>query len=142
MGIRRARILQSLGWLLTASLLFAVLAISSSPVLAKSKPGTPSSVSVTRSDGTLNASWKAPAHAETYHITYSSDGGNSWSLAALNHPNNSITISGVDNSKSYIVGVRARNSGGDSDWRNILRHRAVQPAQASPTSPSHPQPPA
>ena len=59
-----------------------------------------------------------PARAETYHITYTSDGGKSWSLAALNHPINSITITGADNSKSYIVGVRARNSLGDSGWRN------------------------
>ena len=81
-------------------------------------PATPSSVSVTRSDGSLTASWPAVAGATSYHITYSSDGGASWSLAALNHPNASITISDVTNSATYIVGVRARNDQGDSGWRN------------------------
>ena len=81
-------------------------------------PATPSSVSVTRSDGALTASWPAVPHATSYHVTYSSDGKASWSLAALNHPNASITISGVDNGNTYVVGVRARNSSGDSGWRN------------------------
>ena len=81
-------------------------------------PATPSSVSVARADGTLTASWPAVAGATSYHVTYSSDSGSSWSLAALNHTASSITISGVTNSDSYIVGVRARNSSGDSGWRN------------------------
>ena len=81
-------------------------------------PATPSSVSVTRSDGTLTASWPAVAGATAYHVTYSSDGGASWSLAALSHPQNSIDIGGADNSSTYIVGVRARNVGGASGWRN------------------------
>ena len=101
-------------------------------------PDTPTAVTVNRGDGTLNASWKAPARAETYHITYSSDGGKSWSLAALNHPRNSITIKGADNSKSYIVGVRARNSGGDSGWRNSYAIGPYNP----PKAPLPPQPPA
>ena len=81
-------------------------------------PETPSSVTVTRADGSLTASWPAVDGATSYHVTYSGDNGASWTLAALNHPNNSITIGGVDNAKTYIVGVRARNEHGDSDWRN------------------------
>ncbi len=81
-------------------------------------PDTPSSVTVTRADGTLTASWPAVTGATSYHVTYTSDDGASWSLAALNHPDASITIRGVENSKTYIVGVRARNDGGDSGWRN------------------------
>ena len=41
-------------------------------------PDTPSSVSVTRADGSLTASWPAVKHATSYHVTYSSDGGASW----------------------------------------------------------------
>ena len=94
------------------------LTLSASTVSAQSAPGTPSSVTVTRADGTLSASWDAVDGATSYHVTYSSDGGASWSLAALNHTSAGITISGVDNAKTYIVGVRARNSDGDSGWRN------------------------
>ena len=81
-------------------------------------PETPSSVSVTRADGTLNVSWPAVEGATSYHVTYSSDNGASWSLAALDHPHNSIAITGVDNALTWIVGVRARNEHGDSGWRN------------------------
>ena len=81
-------------------------------------PGKVSSVTVTRGDGTLHASWPAVPGATSYHVTYSSDNGASWSLAALHHPGTSITISGVDNALTYLVGVRARNQRGDSGWRN------------------------
>ena len=81
-------------------------------------PGTPSSVSVVRSVGVLEASWPAVSGATSYHVTYRSLSGGTWQLAALNHPSNSITISGVDDSAAYLVGVRARNSAGDSGWRN------------------------
>ncbi len=83
-----------------------------------SPPETPSEVTVTRADGTLAASWPAVTGATSYHVTYSSDDGASWSLAALNHSTSSITISDVENGKTYIVGVRARNDTGDSGWRN------------------------
>ena len=89
------------------------------PVYAQSNaPGTPAAVSVTRGDGTLTATWPAVSGAASYHVTYSADGGHSWSLAALNHPSASITISSVTNSATYIVAVRARNAHGDSGWRN------------------------
>ena len=91
---------------------------SAGPFTPSAPPETPSSVSVTRSDGSLTASWPAVAGATSYHITYSSDGGASWSLAAFNHPSTSITISGVTNSATYLVAVRARNDQGDSGWRN------------------------
>ena len=80
-------------------------------------PATPTSVSLTRADGTLTATWPAVKHAATYHVTYTSNNGASWSLAALNHTATSITVSGVDNAKTYFVAVRARNSLGASGWR-------------------------
>ena len=81
-------------------------------------PGPPASVSVTRSDGALNVSWPTVAGATSYHVTYTSDNGTSWSLAAENHPENSITIRGVENGLTYIVGVRAKNPAGSSGWTN------------------------
>ncbi len=85
-------------------------------------PSTPSSVSLSRADGTVTAVWPAAAHATSYHVTYSSNGKASWQLAALDHPavegENSITIEGADNAKTYVVAVRARNETGGSGWRN------------------------
>ena len=104
---------------LLAALLCAFGVGTTQPVHAQSNvPGTPSSVTVTRNDGTLTATWPAVAGATSYHVTYSADGGYSWSLAALNHPDASITISPVTNSAAYLVAVRARNAHGDSGWRN------------------------
>ena len=81
-------------------------------------PAAPSSVSVTRADGTLTASGYTVSNATKYHITYSSDGGGSWVSASDSHTGSSITISGVNNGASYIVGVRAGNAAGWSGWRN------------------------
>ncbi len=85
-------------------------------------PSTPASVSLSRADGTVTAVWPAAAHATSYHVTYSSNGKASWQLAALDHPavegENSITIEGADNAKTYVVAVRARNETGGSGWRN------------------------
>ena len=123
-----------LAWLL--ALLLAVSALAPSPVLAQAPPATPASVEVTRADGTLTASWHAVKGATSYWITYSSDGGASWSLAALNHTEASITVSPVTNSATYIVGVRARNDHGDSGWRNSPAAGPFVPASppATPAS--------
>ena len=100
------------------AVLVAVLAPAPSPALAQTAPATPGSVAVERADGTLTASWDAVDGATSYWITYSSDSGASWSLAARNHAGTSITVSPVTNSATYLVGVRARNEHGDSGWRN------------------------
>ena len=87
---------------------------------AQSAPGTPGSVSITRADGTVTASWDAPGGATKYHVTYTTDGGGSWHAPVDNHTDwqtNSLTFN-ADNPKTYIVGVRAGNSHGWSGWRN------------------------
>ena len=101
------------------------------PFTPPKPPAAPSSVTVTRTDGALAASWTAVEGATSYHVTYSSDGGASWSLAALSHPGSSITISGADNSKTYTVGVRARGDGGDSGWTNSPAAGPYAPPTAS-----------
>ena len=73
--------------------------------------------------------------ATSYHITYSSDNKQSWSLAALNHPDASVTIKDVENAKTYIVGVRARNDAGDSGWRNSEPAGPYTPPKQTPTPP-------
>ncbi len=99
---------------------------------AQSPPATPSSVSLSRADGTVTASWPAVSGATKYHVTYSSDNRQSWSAASDSHTTNSITINNADNSKTYIVAVRAGNDNAQwSGWRNSapagltlpIRHR-------------------
>ena len=117
-------------WQLAALLLAALVFLPSIP-LAQSAPSTPSAVTVTRADGTLTATWPAVGGATKYHVTYTSNNKQSWSLAALNHTTTSITISG-DNAKTYIVGVRAGNDDDWSDWRDS--------APAGPYTPPAPGP--
>ena len=110
------------------------------PTPTPQPPGAVSSVSLTRADGTVTADWPAVTTATKYHVTYTNDGGQSWRLAALNHAGSSIDISGVDNAKSYIVGVRAGNAGGWSGWRNSPSAGPYTPPQPTPTPTPTPQP--
>ena len=100
--------------------------------LAQSPPSTPSSVTVTRADGALTASWDAVSGATSYHITYSSNGGASWSLAALNHPDSSITITGlIDIAPRLISWECARaTSMAAVDGATLRLRRAVPTAHA------------
>ena len=128
-----------------AVLAAGVVALAPPPTGAQSglsAPATPTSVSLSRADGTVTATWPAAAHAATYHVTYTTDSGASWQLAALDHPavggDNSITFS-ADNDATYIVGVRARNNAGGSGWRNSApagpwTQTQQTPAPATPAS--------
>ena len=102
-----------------------------------SPPDAASSVSLTRADGTLTASWSAPAGATEYHVTYSSDGMSSWSAAASpgdGYSASSITIS-ADNAKTYVVGVRAGNAHGWSGWTNSAAAGPYVPPTPTPNPP-------
>ena len=58
--------------------------------------------------------------ATKYHITYSTDNRASWHAPVEGHRNwasSSITFD-ADNSKTYIIGVRAGNAYGWSGWNN------------------------
>ena len=83
-----------------------------------SPPGNVASVSATHNGGSLSVSWQAASGADDYHVTYSGDGGASWELAAKAHTGTSMTISGIDSAKTYIVGVRSHNSAGYGGWVN------------------------
>ena len=120
------------------ALLLAALALSASPALAESTPpGAVSSVSLTRTDGTVTASWDAPSGATKYHVTYSDNGGASWHAPVDDHRNvttTSLTFS-ADNAKTYIVGVRAGNDGGWSGWVNSPSAGPYTPPTLTPTPP-------
>ena len=106
------------------------------PALGSSEtPATPSSVSLSRADGTATASWPAVSGATKYHATYSTDGGGSWHAPVDDHTNittTSITFN-ADNAKSYIVGLRAGNDNGQwSGWHNSPEAGPYTPPDANP----------
>ena len=112
---------------------------NSAPQGPDAPPARPEYVGVARADGTLTTSWNAVSGADRYHVTYSSTGGESWSLAASDHTSTSITL-GVDNHSTYIVGVRAGMSSGDdtlwSGWRNSPSRGPHAPPPPPPAAPA------
>ena len=120
-----------------------MLALSTPGAEAQSAPGAVNNLTLTRGDGTVTATWDAPGGATKYHVTYTDNGAQSWSLAALEHTTNSITISNADNSKTYVVGVRAGNQHGWSGWRNSPSagpYTPPTPTTAPTQAPTSPQP--
>ncbi len=113
--------------IIALAILVAAMAVAASPAVAQSAPGQVASVTVTRANTTLTASWDAPAGATKYHVTYSSDNKKSWSLAAYDHATTSIDITGIDTSKAYVVGVRAGNEHGWGQWRNSASNNPSGP---------------
>ena len=117
----------SFGAIATTATFFAATALAISLIVAAandsyaqqaSAPGAVSSVTVTRADGTITASWDAVSGATKYHAMYSDDDRGSWHGPVDDHTNiqtTSITFS-ADNAKSVIVGVRAGNDHGWSAW--------------------------
>ena len=88
------------------------------PPKPPSAPPAPSSVTATRGDGTIVASWHHSEGATGYDVRYSTDNGSTWKFAALHWNTSVITIKGASGDKSYIVGVRAVNLIGESAWTN------------------------
>ena len=120
--------------------LLALAAIAASGLLAPltaeaAAPGTPSSVTLARADGTVTASWDAIDGATKYHVTYTTDGGASWHAPVADHtnvPTNTLTFD-ADNAKTYVVGVRAGNDHGWSGWRNSAASGPFTPPVPTPT---------
>ena len=81
-------------------------------------PAAPSSLDVTHNGSSLSVSWDAVAEATSHHVTYTDADAIDWQLAEAAHTGTSLTISGVDSAKTYLVGVRAKNAAGASDWMN------------------------
>ena len=146
--IRTALAIAAAPVLLAVGLVLTLMTVTPA-VEAQSPPVTPASVSLTRADGTVTASWPAVSGATKYHVTYSTDGGGSWHAPVSNHTNitaNRLTFGG-DNAKTYIVGVRAGNDNDQwSGWRNSPSSGPYQPdptptPTATPTPTPAPNPP-
>ena len=115
---RRAVALPTLLAVLPVLLAAVFLTFSHPEVEAQSAPARPASVTVTRSGNTLNITWDTPTGATKYHVTYSSDNGNSWTAFSDNATGSSISVGSQDTTKTYVVAVRAGNQYGWSGWRN------------------------
>ena len=90
-------------------------------------------MTLSRADGTLTATWNAPANAAAYHVTYTTNNGQSWSLGAMDHAQTTWTLNDADNSATYVVGVRARNSANAwSGWTNSAAAGPYVPPVTSP----------
>ena len=122
MGVLRTLSEFRSAWFVSAALLVGLVALlASEPAAGQSAPSRPASVTVTRTQDAVNASWDAPAGAARYHVTYSDDYGGSWLAAAGpddNHAAASISLGNIDTQKTYVVAVRAGNAHGWSGWRN------------------------
>ena len=110
---------------------------SASVTLPSAAPDPMASVSVVHNGNSLAVTWPAAARAQTYHVTYSGDNAQSWSLGAASHSGIRLTISGVDSTKGYLVGVRARNALGYSNWRNSAYTPSPLPDAVSSVSVVH-----
>ena len=112
---------------------------NSAPNVPSGPPARVGYVSLSRVDGAITASWNSVVGADKYHVTYSSDGKKSWSLAAAAHTSTSITIS-VQNQHAYVVGVRAGKTSGNStlwgNWRNSWSSPPWVPTDAPPAAPA------
>ena len=107
------------------------------PAAETQAPGDVSSVSVVHNGSSLSVSWSAAERAASYHVTYSSDGGQSWSLAALAHQGTSLTIDNADSGATYIVGVRAGNDAGYGGWTDSPPASASAPDAVGSVSVVH-----
>ena len=109
--------------------------ISADSQVTNSPPNAVSSVSLSRADGTVTASWNAPSGATKYHVTYND--GTGWQAPVPDHRNiqtTSISFS-VDNAKTVVVGVRAGNEHGWSGWVNSPASGPYTPPNSPPADP-------
>ena len=101
------------------------------PPKPPSAPPAPSSVTATRVSGNIVASWYHSEGATGYDVRYSTDNGSTWKFAAWGWNTSVITIKGASGDKSYIVGVRAVNLVGESDWTNSDTVAALPPTSTA-----------
>ena len=99
------------------------------PVEAQTPPDAVTNIQVTHNGSSLTVTWDAPARATHYDVTYYDIGSGQNARAAWNQAGTSLTITCdirpehlgrycVSSGATYTVGVRARNAGGESAWRN------------------------
>ena len=106
------------------------------PLGSSETPSTPSSVTLTRAVGTVTASWDAPGGATKYHVTYSSDGMQSWSAAPCGTGCTGVSVTiDADNSKSYVsASAPATSTAGAAGATRTQPAPTVPPPPSAPSS--------
>ena len=110
--------------------LAALLALE--PAMAQSPPDNPSGITATRSAGQIVVSWDDANGATGYHVVVSQDFKNSWTRLATNQSATTTTITGIDHTLIYVVGVQAVNQHGASGWVNSAE---IHPTDVIPGPP-------
>ena len=110
---RRGPLAALLLGLLTLALFAGLFSVS--PTAAQSPPSAPMLAFADVGDGTLTVSWISIG-ATKHELAYSSDNGSSWTTYSSNVSGSIVTISGTDNTKTYVARVRAGNAHGWSGW--------------------------
>ena len=103
-------------------------------------PPAVTGLTASRDGDAINVSWNASDGATGYDLEYSIDARQSWTRAATNHATTTYTLANTDAANSYVIAVRAVNSGGESGWTNSEPVPSEQTTK--PTPPPTPQPPA
>ena len=94
-------------------------------------PPAPENLNLIRGDGTLTVTWYNSPTATGYQVDYSTDGGNTWKMAAWWDATTSIILNGMDNATTYTVKVRGRNDRGDGPWSDSVTDRPASTLSVS-----------
>ena len=95
-------------------------------------PPPPSSVSLSRSPGSLHVSWSPVKGADFYNVNTTQDGKRSWQRAASGVTGTSITL-GADHSTGYVVAVQSGNNAGVGGWTDSGSVAPIKTPTPEPT---------
>jgi len=122
-------------------------AVTGTPAAPASTPGAPTISGITAGDTQLSVAFSAPSSDGGASITnydYSVDDGANWVTPSTPSTASPIVITGLTNSTSYPVKIRARNSAGGGTASNAVSATplaATPPPSSSPGSAAPPTPP-
>ena len=108
--------------------------VHSIPIVAAGQAGPVTDISATRikQNSAITLTWTAGNNATGYQYRYSTDNGQNWTNTSSTISSTSLTMSFLDDTKTYIYGVRSVNGSNYSPWRYSSPVKPFPPA--SPTA--------
>lgn len=113
--------------------------VNGTPVGAATAPGAPTISAITAGDTQLSVAFTAPGSNGGAAITnydYSTDNGGTWTTPSSASTSSPLVITGLTNSTSYTVKIRARNSVGPGTASNAVSGTPMAAPQSPPPSSS------